>query len=85
MSAPVRIFSRPPFAPSQDIAEDYGRDLYVGRVDPSDPEDCFSFLADIYPDRLLQILAHIDLAIYYAGQMYIEAEMAKQELVTQDN
>lgn len=85
MTAPVRVYNRPPFAPSEAVAEEFGRDLYAARIDPSDPDDCFEFLADLYPDRLKQILAHLALATYNAGQMYIEAEMTRQELVTQDN
>jgi len=74
MNAHPRIYNRPPFAPTEAIAEEFGRDLYAARVDPSDHEDCFCFLADLYPDRLKQILAHLDRAIYESGQLYIEAE-----------
>ncbi len=82
MHAPVRIYSRPPAAASQKMAEEFGRDIYAARLDPSDPDDCFCFLADLYPDRLKDVLANADRAAYEAGQLYIEAEISR---ITQDN
>lgn len=82
MNAPARIYNRPPFAPTEAIAEEFGRDLFAAKIDPSDPDDCFAFLADLYPDRLKQILAHFDRSMYEAGQLYIAADMAR---ITQDN
>jgi hypothetical protein len=73
MSTIVRI----PHAASQAVAEEFGRDLYARRLDPSDDDGCFRFLADLYPDRLREIIANIDRSIYEAGQLYIAAEMAK--------
>jgi hypothetical protein len=77
MNAHPRIYNRPPFAPSEAIAEEFGRDLYAARMDPSDPDDCFRFLADLYPERLKDVLANADRATYEAGQLYIEAEMRR--------
>lgn len=82
MNAPVRLYSLPPHAASVDVAEEFGRDLYAAHVDPSDPDDCFCFLADLYPDRLKDVLANADRAAYECGQLYIEAEMTR---ITQDN
>lgn len=82
MNAPVRKYSLPPFAPNVDLAEEFARDLYAERLDPSDPDECFKFLADLYPNRLKEVLANSNRAAYEAGQLYIEAEMAR---ITQDN
>jgi hypothetical protein len=76
---PIKNFQRPPFAPCQDIADEFGRDLYAAHIDPSDPDDCFRFLADLYPERLKDVLAHADRAAYEAGQLYIAAEMARAD------
>lgn len=82
MNAPVRIYSRPPHAASEDVAEEFGRDLYAARVDPSDPDDCFRYLADLYPNRLREVLANADRAAYECGQLFIAAEISRIE---QDN
>jgi hypothetical protein len=82
MHAPARTYNRPPPAASEAVAEEFGRDLYAARVDPSDPDDCFCFLADLYPERLKEVLANADRAAYEAGQLYIEAELNR---ITQDN
>jgi hypothetical protein len=82
MHAPVRLYNLPPAAASIDLAEEFARDLYAARLDPSDPDDCFCYLADLYPNRLKEVLANSDRAAYECGQLYIEAEMAR---ITQDN
>lgn len=82
MNAPARIYNRPPFAASEAVAEEFARDLYAERVDPSDPDDCFRFLADLYPNRLKEVLANAERATYDLGQLYIAAEISR---LTQDN
>ena len=82
MNQHARVYSRPPHATSQQVAEEFGRDLYVARIDPSDPDDCFCFLADLYPERLKEVLANADRAAYECGQLYIEAQLNR---LTQDN
>ena len=82
MNAPARKYSLPPHAANVDLAESFARDLYAERLDPSDPDECFCFLADLYPNRLKEVLANSDRAAYECGQLYIEAEMAR---ITQDN
>lgn len=66
---------------SRDVAEEFGRDLWSGRVDPSDPDACFEFLADLYPNRIRDVVANHQAAMYEAGQLYIEAEIMKQEAI----
>lgn len=83
MTHTARVYSRPPQAMSQATAEEFGRDLFSGRVDPSDEDACFEFLADLYPDRLVRdVLPNLQAAIYESGQLYIEAELTR---ITQDN
>jgi hypothetical protein len=84
MNAPVRLYNLPPHAASIDTAEDFARDLYSGGCDPSDPDECFKFLADLYPNRLKDVLANADRAAYECGQLYIEAEMSRQDYALQD-
>jgi hypothetical protein len=74
----IKNFQRPPFAPNIEIAEAFGRDLFAARIDPSDPDDCFRFLADLYPDRLRDVIAHSERAEYEAGQLYIEADVMRR-------
>lgn len=75
-----RRYAAAPHAIHVDTAEEFGRDLYHSRVDPSDPEDCFAFLADLYPNRLVEVLGNLDRAQYEAGQLYIEAEMNRNQV-----
>lgn len=75
MSNILPLRGRP--APSVEIAEEFGRELYGARLDPSDDEACFNFLYDQHPGRWREIMANVDGAIYAAGQLYIEAEMAR--------
>lgn len=82
MPAYARHYSLPPEAASEKIAEELAKDLYAARLDPSDPDDCFRYLADLYPDRLKEVLANADRAAYECGQIYIEAELNR---ITQDN
>jgi hypothetical protein len=84
MDAIVRKFKPPPYAANEKIAEDFAKDLYSERLDPSDPDECFKFLADLYPNRLKEVLANADRAAYECGQLYIEAEMARQDHASQD-
>lgn len=77
MNEPVRLYGKPPAAANEDVAEEFGRDLYAAHLDPSDPDDCFRYLADLYPDRLKEVLANSDRAAFEAGQLYIEAEMRR--------
>jgi len=78
----LRTYNRPPAAASETIAEEFARDLYAASIDPSDPDDCFCFLADLYPERLKEVLANADRAAYECGQLYIEAELTR---IRQDN
>ncbi len=78
MNIQARIYNRPPHAASETVAEEFGRDLYAARLDPSDPDGCFKYLADLYPDRLKEILANENRAVYELGQMYIEADMMRR-------
>ncbi|WLA80360.1 hypothetical protein QIH87_50075 (plasmid) [Bradyrhizobium elkanii] len=73
----IKNFQRPPHATNQDVADEFGRDLYAAHIDPSDPDDCFRYLADLYPNRLKDVLANADRAAYEAGQLYIAAEMSR--------
>lgn len=82
MHAPARVYSLPPAAASEKMAEEFAKDLYAARLDPSDPEDCFVYLADLYPNRLKEVLANADRAAYECGQLYIDAELNR---ITQDN
>lgn len=82
MTAAARIYNAAPACVSEKIAEEFARDLYAERVDPSDPEDAFCFLCDLYPNRIRDILGNEKRALFELGQLYIEAEMAR---ITQDN
>ncbi|WP_375414526.1 hypothetical protein [uncultured Bradyrhizobium sp.] len=62
---------------SQALAEEFGLEIYGARLDPSDPENCFNFLRDLFPERWREVMANIDGAIYAAGQHYIAAEMSR--------
>lgn len=81
-TGPIPNFRRPPFAANQDIADEFGRDLFAARIDPSDPDDCFKFLADLYPERLRDVLANAERATYECGQLWIAAQISRVE---QDN
>lgn len=67
-----------PHAPSPAIAQEFARDLFVSHMDPSDPDACFRFLADLYPNRLREVLANANRAAWDAGQMYIDADIARR-------
>jgi hypothetical protein len=69
---------RAPYAPSPAIAEEFARDLFAAHMDPSDPDACFKFLADLYPHRLREVLSHANRAEWEAGQMYIDADIARR-------
>ena len=58
-------------------AEEFGREIYGARLDPSDPEACFNFLYQQFGERWREVMANLDGAIYHAGQLYIAAEMAR--------
>jgi hypothetical protein len=78
-STPVSKTVRPGSIPgaSASAADEFGLDLYANRIDPSDPEACFNFLFDLYPERWREVLANWEGASYLAGQMYIDAEMRR--------
>lgn len=82
MNAPARNYSLPPHAANEKLAEEFGKDLFAARIDPSDDEECFRYLADLYPNRLKEVLSNYVRGIYEAGQFYIESEMSR---ITQDN
>lgn len=77
MSQPVRLFNLPPACANIRMAEEFARDLWVAKVDNSDDEECCEFLMDLYPDRLRDVIANLDRAIYEAGQIAIEAWINK--------
>jgi hypothetical protein len=62
---------------SEDVAFEFGKEIYGARLDPSDPEICFNFLYTQFPERWREVMANMDGAIYAAGQMYIDAEMRR--------
>lgn len=62
---------------SDAAAQEFGYDLYIGRQDSCDPESCFVFLQELYPERWREIIANLDGAVYFAGQLYIDAEMRR--------
>jgi hypothetical protein len=66
-------------APSDECAEEFGRDIYGARLDPSDPEACFNHLHEMHPERWRELMANLDGAIYAAGQLYINAEMVRAD------
>lgn len=72
MNAPVRLFNLPPACANVRIAEEFGRDLWVAKIDNSDDEECRDFLMDLYPDRLRDVIGNLDRAIWEAGQIAIE-------------
>lgn len=62
---------------SDDVAEEFGREIYGAGLDPSDPEACFNFLYVQFPDRWREVMANLEGSTYAAGQMYIDAEMRR--------
>lgn len=62
---------------SDAVAEEFGRELYAARLDPSDPEACFNFVYSQFPGRWREVMANNEGAIYAAGQLYFAAEMAR--------
>jgi hypothetical protein len=75
MSNVIQFMRNPP--PRVEVAEEFGREIYGARLDPSDPEACFVFLYAQHPDRWREVMANMDDALYAAGQHYIAAEMAR--------
>jgi len=63
--------------PREDVAQEFGLELFGARLDPSDPEACFRFLYSQHPDRWREVMANMDGAIYTAGQLYIAVEMSR--------
>jgi hypothetical protein len=57
--------------PSKECAEEFGRDLWFRRIDPSDPEACEVELLDLYPHRRREVLANKDGAMDFAAQLYL--------------
>ncbi len=62
---------------SEIVAREFAHDLYAARKDSSDPEACFDFLFDLYPERWREVLSNLEEATYFAGQLYIDAEIRR--------
>lgn len=77
MNKHVRRYDMPPACVSTKIAEEFGRDLWIAKVDPCDEEECCEFLMDLYPDRIRDVIPNLDRAIYEAGQIAIETWIQK--------
>lgn len=75
MSNIVPLLRNPP--PNDEVAAEFGLDLYGAKQDPSDPEACFRFLYAQHPDRWREVMSNLNGAIYAAGQHYIAAEMSR--------
>jgi hypothetical protein len=60
--------------PSPVIAREFGLELYAGRIDPSDPEDCIAYLMRHFGERWREIIPNLRGAQDFAGQMYIDAQ-----------
>jgi len=77
MNKHVRNYNLPPACANVKVAEEFGRDLWVAKCDPSDDEECCEFLMDLYPDRLRDVVPNLDRAIYEAGQIAIDRWIQK--------
>jgi hypothetical protein len=64
--------------PSSVIAREFGLALFAERIDPSDPEDCLNYLMMHFGLRWREIIANQKSAMDYAGQMYIDADIARR-------
>lgn len=64
--------------PSPVVAREFGIALYAARIDPSDPENCLAYLMQHFGERWREIIANQKGAQDYAGQMYIDADIARR-------
>lgn len=77
MDKEVRQYKPAPACASVQVAEEFGRDLWAAKIDPSDDEECCNYLVELYPHRLMEIVPNLDRAIYEAGQIGIEVWIQK--------